>query len=130
MQNKKSKTILRFAFLVFFTSMLSGCTLTRVSDSSHAKEIQELNVIGLSLESARKKATEKGFVCSEYGNVNTVVTDDGEHRWLQARKARSCSARKCVLSFLMSIPTRIESLMSATILINTPVFEDNTCILR
>ncbi|QMN53901.1 hypothetical protein HVW69_12880 [Citrobacter freundii] len=95
MQNKKSKTILRFALLVFFTSMLSGCTLTRVSDSSHAKEIQELNVIGLSLESARKRATEKGFVCSEYGNVNTVVTDDGEHRWLQTECSKKSAELFC-----------------------------------
>ncbi|QCD01834.1 hypothetical protein E7703_11945 [Citrobacter portucalensis] len=44
------------------------------------------------------------------------------------RKVQSCSAHKCVLSFLMSIPTRIESLMLAIMLINTPVFKDNTCI--
>lgn len=57
---------LRIILLLLSTSTLSSCTLTRVSDSTHAKEVDELNVIGLSLEAARQRATEKGFVCSEY----------------------------------------------------------------
>ncbi|MCX9003211.1 hypothetical protein NLN86_16320 [Citrobacter portucalensis] len=95
MQNKNDKTILRFALLVLFTSMLSGCTLTRVSDSTHAKEVDELNVIGLSLEGARQRTTEKGFVCSEYGNVNTVVTEQGEHRWLQTECSKKSAELFC-----------------------------------
>ena len=95
MRNKKSKTILRFMLLLLFTSTLSSCTLTRVSDSTHAKEVDELNVIGLSLEGARQRATEKGFVCSEYGNVNTVVTEQGEHRWLQTECSKKSAELFC-----------------------------------
>lgn len=92
---QKSKTILRFMLLLLFTSTLSSCTLTRVSDSTHAKEVDELNVIGLSLEAARQRATEKGFVCSEYGNVNTVVTEQGEHRWLQTECRKKSAELFC-----------------------------------
>lgn len=95
MRNKKSKTILRFALLLLFTSTLSSCTLTRISDSTLAKEVDELNVIGLSLEAARQRATEKGFVCSEYGNVNTVVTEQGEHRWLQTECSKKSAELFC-----------------------------------
>ena len=87
MRNKKSKTILRFALLLLFTSTLSSCTLT--------KEVDELNVIGLSLEEARQRATEKGFVCSEYGNVNTVVTEQGDHRWLQTECSKKSAELFC-----------------------------------
>ena len=92
---QKSKTILHFALLLLFTSTLSSCTLTRVSDSTLAKEVDELNVIGLSLEAARQRATEKGFVCSEYGNVNTVVTEQGEHRWLQTECSKKSAELFC-----------------------------------
>lgn len=92
---QKSKTILRFMLLLLFTSTLSSCTLTRVSDSTHAKEVDELNVIGLSLEAARQRATEKGFVCSEYGNVNTVVTEQGERRWLQTECSKKSAELFC-----------------------------------
>ncbi|MCX8990254.1 hypothetical protein [Citrobacter portucalensis] len=95
MRNKKSKTILRFMLLLLFTSTLTSCTLTCVSDSTHAKEVDELNVIGLSLEAARQRATEKGFVCSEYGNVNTVVTEQGEHRWLQTECSKKSAELFC-----------------------------------
>lgn len=64
----------------------------------------------------------------EHGCNRTGWAIDG-YKLNAARKVQSCSARKCVLSFLMSIPTRIESLMLAIMLINTPVFKDNTCIL-
>lgn len=105
MRNKKSKTILRFALLLLFTSTLSSCTLTRVSDSTLAKEVDELNVIGLSLEAARQRATEKGFVCSEYGNVNTVVTEQGEHRWLQTECSKKSAELFCPqMRFVVSVP--------------------------
>ncbi|MDT7290398.1 hypothetical protein RQM63_13325 [Citrobacter freundii] len=69
--------------------------MTRVSDSAHAKEVDSLNVIGLSLDAARQRATEKGFTCSEYENLNTVVTEDGEHRWLQTECSKKSAELFC-----------------------------------
>lgn len=92
---KDDNIFLRIILLLLSTSTLSSCTLTRVSDSTHAKEVDELNVIGLSLEGARQRATEKGFVCSEYGNVNTVVTEQGEHRWLQTECSKKSAELFC-----------------------------------
>ncbi|HBV2906294.1 TPA: hypothetical protein JD824_RS02320 [Citrobacter freundii] len=95
MPNKNDKIILRFVCLLLFTCTLTGCILTRVSDSAHAKEVDSLNVVGLSLDAARKRATEKGFECSEYSNLNTVVTDDGEHRWLQTECSKKSAEMFC-----------------------------------
>ena len=47
------------------------------------------------MEAARQRATEKGFVCSEYGNVNTVVTEQGEHRWLQTECRKKSAELFC-----------------------------------
>lgn len=95
MRNKNDPPILRLALLLLFTCTLTGCALTRVSDSAHAQEVDSLNVIGLSLDAARQRATEKGFVCSNDGNLNTVVTDDGEHRWLQTECSKKSAEQFC-----------------------------------
>ncbi len=95
MPNKNDKIILRFVCLLLFSCTLTGCVLTRVSDSAHAKEVDSLNVIGLSLDAARQRATEKGFTCSEYENLNTVVTEDGEHRWLQTECSKKSAELFC-----------------------------------
>ncbi|WP_338844044.1 hypothetical protein [Citrobacter europaeus] len=91
MRNKNAQPIQRLALLLLFACTLTGCVLTRVSDSAHAKEVDSLNVVGLSLDAARQRATEKGFVCSEYSNLNTVVTDYGQHRWLQTECSKKSS---------------------------------------
>lgn len=95
MPNKNDKIILRFVCLLLFSCTLTGCVLTRVSDSAHAKEVDSLNVIGLSLDAARQRATDKGFTCSEYENLNTVVTEDGEHRWLQTECSKKSAELFC-----------------------------------
>lgn len=95
MRNKNDLPILHLALLLLFTCTLTGCALTRVSDSAHAQEVDSLNVIGLSLDAARQRATEKGFVCSNDGNLNTVVTDDGEHRWLQTECSKKSAEQFC-----------------------------------
>lgn len=95
MRNENDLPILHLALLLLFTCTLTGCALTRVSDSAHAQEVDSLNVIGLSLDAARQRATEKGFVCSNDGNLNTVVTDDGEHRWLQTECSKKSAEQFC-----------------------------------
>ncbi|MDU1873753.1 hypothetical protein [Citrobacter sp.] len=95
MRNKNDPHILRLPLLLLFTCTLTGCALTRVSDGAHAQEVDSLNVIGLSLDAARQRATERGFVCSNDGNLNTVVTDDGEHRWLQTECSKKSAEQFC-----------------------------------
>ena len=96
MRNKNAQQpIQRLALLLLFACTLTGCVLTRVSDSAHAKEVDSLNVVGLSLDAARQRATEKGFVCSEYSNLNTVVTDYGQHRWLQTECSKKSAEQFC-----------------------------------
>ena len=50
MRNKNAQPIQRLALLLLFACTLTGCVLTRVSDSAHAKEVDSLNVVGLSLD--------------------------------------------------------------------------------
>ena len=58
--------MLRLTFILIASLALSGCILTRVSDARHAKEVGELNAVGLSLDAARELATQHGFECSPY----------------------------------------------------------------
>ena len=80
----KYTALLRIAPLILLTASLSGCMLTRVSDSTHAKEVDALHVVGLSMDAAKARVTEKGFVCGPAPTLNHVQTEDGlQHRWLQ-----------------------------------------------
>lgn len=54
--HQNNNTILRVAFLLILSFTLAGCALTRVSASSHDKDVDELKVIGLNLDAARQKA--------------------------------------------------------------------------
>lgn len=81
--HQNNNTILRVAFLLILSFALAGCALTRVSASSHDKDVDELNVIGLNLDAARQKAIVDGFVCSKDANLNLVQTESGSHKWLQ-----------------------------------------------
>lgn len=75
---------LRIAPLLLLTASLSGCMLTRVSESTHAKEVAALHVVGLSMNAAKARVAENGFVCSPAPALNHVQTeDDVQHRWLQ-----------------------------------------------
>lgn len=59
-------------------SALGGCALTRVSDATLAEEVEQLPAVGLSMDAARKVATEHGFECSPYINRDgSVSTNDG-----------------------------------------------------
>lgn len=53
--HQNDNAILRVAFLLVLSFTLTGCALTRVSASSHDKDVDELNVIGLNLDAARQK---------------------------------------------------------------------------
>lgn len=69
--------------LFFITSLLTGCVLSRVSESAHAKEVDELHVVGMSLDAARAAITQRGYTCSPYAERHLVSTEDGDHQWLQ-----------------------------------------------
>ncbi len=69
-------SLLRFIFILIASLALNGCMLTRVSDSRHAKEVSELNAVGLSLDAARELATQHGFECSAYIDKNRSVHID------------------------------------------------------
>ena len=81
--HQNNNTILRVAFLLILSFTLAGCALTRVSASSHDKDVDELKVIGLNLDAASQKAIVDGFVCSKDANLNLVQTESGSHKWLQ-----------------------------------------------
>lgn len=81
--HQNDNAILRVAFLLILSFTLTGCALTRVSASSHDKDVDELNVIGLNLDTARQKAIVDGFVCSKDASLNLVQTESGSHKWLQ-----------------------------------------------
>jgi len=69
--------LIRLTFILIASLALNGCMLTRVSESSHAKEVSELRAVGLSLDEARELATQHGFKCDEYieRNRNVVVNN-------------------------------------------------------
>lgn len=48
--HQNDNAILRVTFLLVLSFTLTGCALTRVSASSHDKDVDELNVIGLNLD--------------------------------------------------------------------------------
>jgi len=63
----------RISLLVITSLALNGCTLTRVSDEGHARDVGELNVIGSGLTEARSVAEQKGFECNEHIRQNVSV---------------------------------------------------------
>ncbi|MDM2935071.1 hypothetical protein [Citrobacter sp. Cu233] len=81
--HKNDNAIFRVAFLLILSFALTSCALTRVSASSHDKDVDELNVIGLNLDAARQRAIMDGFVCSKDANLHLVQTESGNHKWLQ-----------------------------------------------
>jgi hypothetical protein len=76
----------RFTLLLIVFFMLGGCALTRVSDATHAKEVDELDAIGLSLDAARDRAIQKGFVCDKSIEPNvSVQTKSGVRKMMILR---------------------------------------------
>lgn len=70
--------MLRLLLPLLACSVLGGCALTRVSESTLADEAEKLHAVGLTMEAAKKVATEQGFDCSPYIDRGvSVSTDDG-----------------------------------------------------
>ncbi|AJJ09909.1 hypothetical protein CH64_814 [Yersinia rohdei] len=93
MQKTKNKKILILIFFLLFAQLLSGCSLTRVSEKSHAKEVESLNLIGMSLDAAKEKLIKEGFNCSDYPETNRVQTQSGVRTLIQL----DCSKRSLEL---------------------------------
>ncbi|MDN0094016.1 PASTA domain-containing protein [Yersinia rohdei] len=93
MQKTKNKKILILIFFLLFAQLLSGCSLTRVSEKSHAREVESLNLIGMSLDAAKEKLTKEGFNCSDYPETNRVQTQSGVRTLIQL----DCSKRSLEL---------------------------------
>jgi hypothetical protein len=64
---------MRIAFILVASLVLNGCMLTRVSDTRHAKEVSELDAVGLSIDAARDLATRHGFECDTYVEKDRYV---------------------------------------------------------
>ncbi|CNE12323.1 Uncharacterised protein [Yersinia rohdei] len=93
MQKTKNKKILILIFFLLFAQLLSGCSLTRVSEKSHAREVESLNLIGMSLDAAKEKLIKEGFNCSDYPETNRVQTQSGVRTLIQL----DCSKRSLEL---------------------------------
>ncbi|TDS83453.1 hypothetical protein EDF78_1249 [Rahnella sp. BIGb0236] len=93
MQRTKNNKVLIFIFFLLFTQLLSGCSLTRVSEKSHAREVESLNLIGMSLDAAEEKLSKEGFDCSDYPETNRVQTQSGARTLIQL----DCSKRSLEL---------------------------------
>ncbi|KAB7893272.1 hypothetical protein GA565_23840 [Rouxiella sp. S1S-2] len=93
MQRIDNKNILILIFFLLFAQLLSGCSLTRVSEKSHSREVESLNLIGMSLDAAKEKLSKKGFDCSDYPETNRVQTESGVRSLIQL----DCSKRSLEL---------------------------------
>lgn len=93
MQKTKNKKILIPIFFLLLAQLLSGCSLTRVSENSHAREVESLNLIGMSLDAAKEKLIKEGFDCSDYPETNRVQTQSGARTLMQL----DCSKRSLEL---------------------------------
>lgn len=95
--------MLRYTLVLMVSFMLSGCALTRVSDATHAKEVNQLDVIGLTLDEARESAIRHGYECSTHPKLNvTVATESGNRKsnTLECDKASAevfCPQRRIVV---------------------------------
>lgn len=89
----KNKKILIPIFFLLFAQLVSGCSLTRVSEKSHAREVESLNLIGMSLDAAKEKLIKEGFDCSDYPETNKVQTQSGARTLIQL----DCSKRSLEL---------------------------------
>lgn len=93
MQRTSNKKILILISFLLLAQLVSGCSLTRVSEKSHAREVDSLNVIGMSLDAAKEKLSKKGFDCSDYPETNRVQTKSGARSLIQL----DCSKRSLEL---------------------------------
>jgi len=84
---------IKILILILLTQLLGGCSLTRVSEKSHAREVESLNLIGLSLDVAKEKLSKEGFDCSDYPETKRVETQSGARTFIQL----DCSKRSLEL---------------------------------
>ena len=90
MLNKKQN---RTLLLLPAVCLLASCSLTRVTEATHARDVDELKLVDMSLDAAKHKVTEQGFACSPGSALHSVQMDDGVHRWLQTE----CSKKNAEL---------------------------------
>ncbi len=73
--------MLRFSAKMAACLGISGCGLTKVPDFAHDHDVNRLDAVGVSLESARAMATENGCRCDKtLDRSRTVVTKDNVQR--------------------------------------------------
>lgn len=81
--------------ILFLLGTTSGCSLTRVSDTTHAEEVANLNVTGMRLDDAREKVRRQGYECNEQGMLRHVQTEHGSRPLIQLECSRSSSELFC-----------------------------------
>lgn len=69
--------IIHPVYLLLLVSLLNGCSLTRVSDKTHAREVDNLNIIGMRLDAAVEKVSSQGFECDSGSRTSHVQTENG-----------------------------------------------------
>ncbi|WP_052285487.1 hypothetical protein [Kluyvera genomosp. 1] len=80
----KLDVVRRSLILVLATSLLGGCSLTRVSDDAFAEEVKTLNVTGMSLTDAVAKVNREGFECrAENARTAKVSLTPSSSRFLK-----------------------------------------------
>ncbi|SCX35944.1 hypothetical protein DSM25559_5221 [Agrobacterium rosae] len=73
--------MLRFLMLIALCLSISGCGLTKVPDFIHDRDVNRLDAVGVTLETARNMATRNGFRCNQSLDRNrTVVSKDKVQR--------------------------------------------------
>ena len=73
--------MLRLIVPLLACSLLGGCALTRVSGATLDEEVEKLNAVGMTMDAARKVATDQGFECSPYIDRGvSVSTKDGTRK--------------------------------------------------
>lgn len=86
------KRILHVSLLLATAFALGGCALTRVSEKHHAKEAEELQAVGFTLEQARAAAMQKGYTCEQEPDRNRSVQKDGVVRKTDILQCNKSSA--------------------------------------
>ena len=75
--------MIRLTLLLIACFTLGGCILTRVSDNTHAKEVDGLHAVGLSLDAAKQRAIQAGYDCEPNPDPDvSVQTESGVHKMM------------------------------------------------
>ena len=116
---------LRIAPFLLLTASLSGCMVTRVSESTHAKEVDALHVVGLSMNAAKARVAENGFICSPAPALNHVQTEDGvQHRWLQLECSKQ--SMEVICPQIRSVVLNVDPKTNNVVAVGKPITQ-NSC---